>query len=158
MDKPTPWKYDSEKQKARLNRIKDRYFRPVIAYPEGHLTHHGDCSIHRAIDVYGTAACTCGFLHDLRILPESLTTKLYPKMYEELVWEDGPPAKPTPEERAELEAMMEKAFPKSSRIGPSPEEWQELCIQDWTLIEEVFGNLFRQRKEADWLALDDEDN
>lgn len=54
--------------------------------------------------------------------------------------------------------MMEKAFPKSSRIGPSPEEWQELCIQDWTLIEEVFGNLFRQRKEADWLALDDEDN
>ena len=156
--KPTPWKYDSEKQKARLLRLKDRYFRSVIAFPEGHLTHHGDCSIHRAIDVYGTAACTCGFLHDLRIMPESITTKLYPKMYEEMIWEDGPPVQLTEEERVEREAMMEKAFPKSSRIGPSPEEWHELCIKDWALIEEVFGNLFRQRKEADWLALDDEDN
>ena len=58
----------------------------------------------------------------------------------------------------EREAMLDKAFPKKSRIGPSPEEWRELCIQDWMLIEEIFGNLFRQRKEADWLALDDEDN
>jgi len=156
MEKPTPWKYDSEKQKTRLLRIKDRYFRPVIAFPEGHLCHHGDCSIHRAIDIYGTAACTCGFLHDLRMVTESIKLKLHPQYYDEMILEDGPPAKLTDEEKAERQRFMEEHFPASSRIGPSPEEWHEICIQDWTLIEEVFGNLFRQRKEADWLASDEE--
>ena len=37
-----------------------RYFRKVVAYPEGAIVHHGDCSFFN-IDI-----CTCGLLHDLR--------------------------------------------------------------------------------------------
>jgi len=140
-----------EKQKLRLEQIRDRYFRPVIAFPDGHLCHHGDCSIHRAIDIYGTAACTCGFLHDLRILNESLKSKLHPNFYQELCLEDGPPINLSVDELAEREAFLEKHFPKSSFVAPSLAEWKEICIQDWTLIEDVFGEVFRKRKEAEWI-------
>lgn len=33
---------------AGLRRIRERYFRPVIANQKGLLVHHGDCDIHRA--------------------------------------------------------------------------------------------------------------
>jgi len=145
-----------EKEKRKLEHIRDRYFRPVIAYPAGHLCHHGDCSVHRSIDVYGTAACTCGFLHDLTIVTESLKSKLHPAFYEELCLEDGPPRTPTPEDKEEMEKLLDKLGFKPA-VGPSPQEWEATCIQDWALVEDVFGEGFRKRKEIEWLALDDEE-
>lgn len=147
--------YDIEKEKRKLEQIRDRYFRPVIAFPDGHLCHHADCSIHRAIEVYGTAACTCGFLHDLRIVNESLKSKLHPAFYEELCLEDGPPKKQSPEEKEQLFQLLDKlGFKRAS--GPSPKEWEAICAQDWAIVEDVFGEGFRKRKEFEWLALDDE--
>lgn len=149
-----PWLYDEEKEKRKLERIKERYFRPVIAYPEGHLTHHGDCSIHRAIEVYGTAACTCGFLHDLKMVSESLKLKIHPQCYEEGCREDGPPQPMSDEDKEKCRKLLEETF--GPPIGPSPEEWEETCVQDWRIIEYVFGKQFADRKRIEWLALDDE--
>lgn len=56
-------------------RIKARYFRPVIAHPEGAVVHHGDCN------VYTQKICTCGLLHDL--LPVMSAGEIYPKFDEE---------------------------------------------------------------------------
>ena len=80
-----------EKLQLQLYKIKDRYFRHSCHV----LSHHGDCSIFRSISHYGSAACTCGFLHDL--------------------------------------------------------------IEEWDIIESVFGEYFRKTKEAEWLSSLDEE-
>lgn len=61
-----------------IDRIKDRYFRQVIAHPDGAVVHHGDC------EIYCCGICTCGLLHDLQIVYETeLMKELYPKFWED---------------------------------------------------------------------------
>ena len=55
--------------------IHSRYFRKVIAYPEGAIVHHGDCW------VFSTGVCTCGLLHDLLVIPKP--ERLYPRYLKE---------------------------------------------------------------------------
>ncbi len=55
--------------------IRGRYFRSVIACPEGGIFHDGDCH------VFGRKVCTCGLLHML--LRADDREALYPKYYEE---------------------------------------------------------------------------
>lgn len=66
-----------------LEQIRDRYFRKVIAYPGGIITHHADCQIHRAIEVYDHATCTCGLLHDLRYIDSELALKIFPNFFDD---------------------------------------------------------------------------
>jgi hypothetical protein len=54
-----------------------RYFRKVMAYPEGHVVHHGDC------DFFNIKVCTCGLLHFLVMCKPNLIEKHYPLFYEE---------------------------------------------------------------------------
>lgn len=61
--------------------IKRRYFREVIAHPEGAVTHHGDCHIYRI------QICTCGLLHDLMVMP-SVAEDLFSDYPEQLVRHD----------------------------------------------------------------------
>lgn len=140
--------YDKDLEKRKLEAMKDRYFRPVIAFPDGHLVHHGDCSIHRAIEIYGTAACTCGFLHDLNIVVGSIITKLHPAYYEEKGLEDGPPRTISSEEEIEIQEFLD-SFCQSHQ----PIEVEDTSAQDWEVIEDVFGHAFRKRKEEEWSAL-----
>ena len=133
-----------------LLKIKDRYFRPVIAFPDGHLCHHASCSIHRSIDIYGTAACTCGFLHDLRVVKDTIRDKLHPTYWDESRLEDGPPKKQTLEEQKEFEKLFDSFGFKMVKIDG--QEWESICKREWKLIEEVFGQDFRKRKELEWSA------
>ncbi len=58
------------------DRIKNRYFRKVIAYPDGAVVHYGDCRI------FGNnGICTCGLLLDL--IPTKDPESIYPKFWEE---------------------------------------------------------------------------
>ena len=56
-------------------RIRARYFRTVIAHPEGAVVHHGDCN------VWCHKICTCGLLHDL--LPVRNAQEIYGRFDEE---------------------------------------------------------------------------
>lgn len=58
-----------------MNEIEKRYLRKTINQPDGVITHHGDCWM------YINNVCTCGLLHDLVILENSLD--LYPEFNEE---------------------------------------------------------------------------
>lgn len=140
--------------KEALLRIKDRYFRPVIASSDGSLCHHADCSIYRSIEVYGTAACTCGFLHDLQIIKETIRDKLHPRYYEESCLKNGLPKESTPEEQKEFEKLFDSFGFKMVKM--EAQEWKFICKRDWKLIEEVFGEDFRKRKEIDWYAKKEE--
>lgn len=51
---------------------KERYFRKVIARPEGGVEHYGDCDIHALSGI-----CTCGLLKDLEPLGEEALA-IYP--------------------------------------------------------------------------------
>jgi len=55
----------------------ERYFRKVIAYPEGAVVHHGDCSI------FPSEICDCGLLRTL--MPIENSEKWYPKCWDEIV-------------------------------------------------------------------------
>ena len=83
------WDYNVGKMRSRLEALRDRYFRSVDACPEGHLGHHGDCETHRAMDVYKYAPCTCGLLHDLKIISYDMAVKLFPKMEEDQAKQDA---------------------------------------------------------------------
>lgn len=56
-------------------RVKKRYFRKVMAHPDGAIVHHGDCYY------WDRHICTCGLLHDL--MPMSEPEKIYSKFWEE---------------------------------------------------------------------------
>jgi hypothetical protein len=145
--------------RTRLEAIRDRYYRPNTKHPEGDLVHHGDCETHRSMEVYRYAPCTCGLLHDLKILGD-MALRLYPQMYEDEARQDamipghrywqGPV---TEEELKKCDEFIKQHF--GEPVSPSPEEWDQICKRDWTLIEEVFGKSFRDRKEA--LEQDGED-
>ena len=121
-----------EKLKKTLLRLKDRYFRPVIAYPDGYLTHHGDCDIHRSLMIYGTAPCTCGFLHDLQALPGSIADKLYPERWHDLGKQEGREEDAEGEEVRKI--LVENLFGK---VVSMPEELSE--EEENAIIEEIFG-------------------
>jgi hypothetical protein len=152
-----PWDYNIHKMRSRLEQLRDRYFRPVIAHPEGHLVHMGDCETHRAMEVYKYAPCTCGLLHDLRYIDHTLAKKILPSMDEDESRQDamipghrywlGPYSD---EEKAKMRAMFEQHFPAKNVIAPTPQEYEELEKRDWSLIEEVFGKPFRERMEVQW--------
>ena len=62
---------------SKIEKIKERYFRKVIAHPEGAIVHHGDCMI------YGLkGVCTRGLLHDLA--PLSNPEAVYPQYWSDI--------------------------------------------------------------------------
>lgn len=62
---------------AQIAALKERYFRKVIAYPEGAIVHFGDCWY------YACQICSCGLHADLEWLPDDAAEKLYPKFMDE---------------------------------------------------------------------------
>jgi hypothetical protein len=152
-----PWFYDKQKQKSLLNELYRRYFRKVIAFPDGTLTHHGDCATHRAFGVvYCCAPCTCGLLHDLRWLAGSLTAKIYPNYWDDELRENGidkntEEFKKRKEDIQELsKTIKEVCAGMEGPVGPTPEEEREINKQDWELIHEVFGEEFTERAKNKW--------
>ena len=68
----------------RILELKRRYFRQVIAHPDGAIVHHGDCEIY-AIDQDGRRlGCNCGLHHDLQHFSEEEIHEHYPAYYDEL--------------------------------------------------------------------------
>lgn len=140
--------------------LRDRYFRPVIKHPEGSLNHHADCETFRAMEIYKYAPCTCGLLHDLKTLPGSIVSKIYPNRNEDYSRQEamvpGSFYWMSPEEKTrhqqEAKKFIKEHFGEPQRLPPS--EWEQQTEADWTIIRDVFGKAFRQRKEAEWI--DDE--
>jgi hypothetical protein len=64
---------EAEYDKAQRDSILARYHRPVIAYPDGAVVHHGDCQI---FDTWGV--CTCGLIHDLMWCHFNVAEEIYP--------------------------------------------------------------------------------
>lgn len=62
--------------KCQLYRIKQRYFRPVIACSTGIVTHFGDCKIYTHSKV-----CTCGLHMDLDVLQNEQLAKILDNKY-----------------------------------------------------------------------------
>jgi hypothetical protein len=50
--------------RKQVGKIRRRFYRRTIRFPDGSVVHHGDC------EIYNVDICTCGLLHDLRILFE----------------------------------------------------------------------------------------
>lgn len=130
---------DVLRQQRILEKIKNRYFHLNLDSPsDSGLSHHGDCSIYRSIRVYGSAACTCGFLHDLRLLNEDLKVIIHPDFYDELMLEDGPP----PTEIGEaIQKTIHKFVPEYEEIDSTP---------FIGIIKSVFGDGFGEKKEREW--------
>ena len=123
---------------SQLKIIKDRYFRPVIARPEGLVVHHGDCETHRAIDIYCYAPCTCGLLHDLKPLDGKLAEKLNPNYFEDYKRQENPHGEEITQE--DIDAMKEHFKKAGMKFNPMTEEESKLQEkEEWALITEVFG-------------------
>lgn len=133
--------------KVKLAAIRDRYYRKVSA-GRG-IFHHGDCEIYRSLNVWGSAPCMCGLIHDLTLLPDGLAMKLYPKfwddkkrsdrVYDAVYSNDGifnvnyrePPLHATHTPEA-LEKLLHSIFGGVKEIEVDDEA-------EWALIESVFG-------------------
>ena len=115
--------------------IRNRYFRPVIAHPEGHLGHHGDCHVFLPIELYRYAPCTCGLNHDLRPLGHEIAMKLNPNFGNELRLQEVGVyfSKFSAEENL---AIMKMLFDTFGECDPRTEEDDE---DDWDQIILVFG-------------------
>ncbi len=144
----------------RLTRLRDRYFRPTIAHPEGDLVHFAFCDIHRAIDdLHTNVPCSCGLLMDLPIEGGIFAHVLYFKYGEDL---DRAHARPgsryhmTPEQRAIADAehkewmdgLLKEANQKCKDEGK--DVWfsvgnATVREEDWGMIAEVFGKAFAER-------------
>lgn len=138
-----------------LTRIKERYFRKTIAQPGGDLVHHGHCSTHRSMEVYKYAPCTCGLLHDMLVLDNSLAVKLLPSLHEDEARQEAMPpgsrywtGPPSEEEIKESMSFLEKIFGKPVKL--TKEEIREIDDRDWSLIEQVFGVEFRDRRKQQY--------
>jgi len=105
-----------------VSQIRLRYFRPVIANPEGAVVHYGDCLI------YECKICSCGLLSDLSVLSEP--NAIYPRFSEESIEQSNmrnaifnighshpellaPPAPMTEEELAEFYRNLNELLGKS---------------------------------------------
>lgn len=120
-----------------LQKLKERYFRPVITHPAGHLCHFGDCDVYRPIEVYRFAPCTCGFNRDLHWLSWDYAPKLNANFGNEyrlqevgIFWE------------GKIDAQDLAAFWKASGIDlnvvePRTTEDDEA---EWAVIESVFDH------------------
>lgn len=64
----------------KYQRIKERYFRKVMAYPEGKVVHHGDCSLFDA----EMGVCDCGLHHDLMPMRSEDIHEIYPEFFTEM--------------------------------------------------------------------------
>lgn len=119
---------EGTRRKAQIQRIKDRYFRKVIAYPKGAIVHYGDCSI------YSIQICNCGLLADLNWLPDGLAVQLYPNFWkdrekqqpainalEDLIHNDKlkPLPKPTKAEKKKMNKMLNELFGKKIYERPT---------------------------------------
>jgi hypothetical protein len=62
-----------------IENLKKRYFRKVIAYPEGIITHDGDCWIYSFLGV-----CNCGLIHDLLPLEYTKIKELAPGIIDQI--------------------------------------------------------------------------
>lgn len=132
-----------------LRRLCERYFRPVIAHPTGELTHHGDCDVYRAIEVYGTAPCTCGLLHDMLPLPEGFKMKLRPEYYEELGRKDDQSKPASEEDKAKWEKFLQEHLHLEPLLVRSEADiFADQLEQQyqWGLIGHTFGPEFCQRQ------------
>lgn len=65
------------------NRIVQRYFRKLIAYPEGAVVHHVDC------DFFSVFMCSCGLLADLRTDAPEKASELFPAFAAQIVVHDA---------------------------------------------------------------------
>jgi hypothetical protein len=73
----------SNGEKEMIAAIRARYFRVVIASPEGAIVHHGDCKFYDHSHV-----CTCGLLHDLNYLTADTATAIYSPFWKEWMTHD----------------------------------------------------------------------
>ena len=126
---------------AQLTAIRSRYFRPVMAHPEGHLGHHGDCHVFLPIDIYRYAPCTCGFNHDLRPLGHYIAEKLNPSFSNELRLQEVGIyfSKLSAEDNLAIIKMLSESF---GECKPRTEEDDE---DDWDQIILVFGKEYVDR-------------
>lgn len=116
-----------------LQRIKERYFRPVIKYPKGFLNHWGDCSTHRHLAMYDYAPCDCGLLKDMVLLPYSIRSKLYPHYWGERLRQEMGRFKRNP-----ITTPIEELFPGAKVVDIPVNDGEE-----WAAIESVFGTEYR---------------
>lgn len=131
-----------------LERIKDRFYRPVIFSTNlglpGMVTHHGDCNIHR-IDY---PHCSCGLIHDLKCIYE-FADIIWPKFGDDSAVSDGMGTiydNPTPEEVEERTAMIAKAFGQPVTLPPDMAEESQSRL---AIIMDVFGeHPMSDKKEA----------
>ena len=119
-----------------LQKLKERYYRPVIAHPGGHLGHHGDCNIWSEHH-----QCSCGFIHDLDVI--DFADKLYEKYHEDYRKSLGL-KKPTDEQIKAITDVLDGIFTVRTF------EDEEIDEEEWQLIENIFGVEFRQRREKEW--------
>lgn len=143
----------SDLVKMRLEAIRDRYFRGTIAFPEGDLCHHGDCNTHRAMEIYKYAPCSCGLLHDLKIIDDGIVDKIFPRWKADSAKHDamvpghrywtGPLSD---EEVKNNEKFLERFF--GTPVSYPPEELESMMKEEWELIEEVFGKVFCNRMKG----------
>ncbi len=134
--------------KRMLTKIKERY-----CIVDGHLVHHGDCSIYQAAAVYGHSPCGCGLIHDLSPLME-IAELLYPAYSEDsyksqLVWEfcegdyETPYKEPerTPISDEDVRKLEEHLLKSGVKIVQYTDEEREVDRQkDIELIKSVFGD------------------
>ena len=152
-----PWHYDVEKQRKLLILLRERYFRNVIAFPDGTLTHHSDCDTHRAFPaIYCCAPCNCGLLHDLCWLVPNIMVKIYPGYWDDELRANG--IDKNSEEFKERKKRLKELGKVVKDVcagfgppcGPTQEEQRAINKQDWQLIKEVFGEEFAQRQKSKW--------
>lgn len=114
--------------------IKNRYFRSVIAYPEGAVVHYADCGI------YSMNICTCGLLKDLVIDTENVES-IYPKFWSEwrrhvmirefLILSDIPK---TVRDQADKDEVVEE---QQRRLHPIKRCNPKICPD--CILENIFG-------------------
>lgn len=132
----------------KLTKIKNRYFRPVIKYPDGFLNHLFDCKIYSADDHY-TPHCNCGLLHDLNWISIDLSEKIYSKD----LWEEdmnrmyGQNNSISDEQFNEIMSGLSFKF-----VEISDEEQLKTDKEHWAAIEEVFGNSFKDMRFKEYYA------
>jgi len=119
-----------------LQKLKQRYFLPVIAHPTGHLCHYGDCDIYRPIEIYRLAPCTCGFNYELRWAGWDYAPKLNPNFGNEyrlqevgVFWEGKIDPKV-------LEDLWKSSGGNVQEVESRTEADEEV---EWGVIEVVFG-------------------
>lgn len=124
-----------------IARIKERYKRVVIAYPEGAIVHHGDCGIYDA----ELHICTCGLHHDLLPLPSEDIKELYPEFFNE---GDG---------NAIVHNLFRFFLEKKLFYKEENDEYRQLTEENIILsdeeaerlIEKYFGKFKRKEKNED---------